>query len=87
MGDLAIEPKLTGKNFFKKNIGVSFECDGKKYNFRLTAENKKLGILRIKNISLEGKIIAGTGSQCVIKKEDIEKLNKKEIFIEITLTV
>ena len=87
MGDLAIEPKLTGKNFFKKNIGVSFECDGKKYNFRLTAENKKLGILRIKNISLEGKIIAGTGSQSVIKKEDIEKLNKKEIFIEITLTV
>ena len=85
MGDLIIEPKLTGKNFFKKDILLAFAFNGRRYKVIFSRSGKRAGALKVDKASLGGTAFPCDKDRCVIPKEKIRRTGKDEIYIKIQL--
>jgi cellobiose phosphorylase len=84
-GDISLEPKLMGENFFKNNIEIRFNAGKKVIKATFIKGQKRQGPYRIKSVLLENKKISPLDSRYIIKKEALGKLKKKEINIKIYL--
>ncbi|MFH1317496.1 MAG: cellobiose phosphorylase [Candidatus Omnitrophota bacterium] len=85
MGDLIINPKLLASNFIKDKITISLSINDKKIKVSFKKNPSRHNQLKAKTALLEKEKITFTNSQCIIKKEKLANLKKKEIEITVYL--
>jgi len=85
LGDIFLEPKLMPSNFFGNKIKVNFHWEGKKINIFFVRKRKLTSPYKIKEVFLEEKMISKQGNSCLIKRESLRKIDKKEIRLKIHL--
>ncbi|UCD15824.1 MAG: cellobiose phosphorylase [Candidatus Omnitrophota bacterium] len=85
-GNLALSPKLLASNFFNNEITVSFAFKDKKIKICFhKSSSLNTGVLKIKKAFLDKEKLTIAGSQCIIKKELLEKSKKKDVNIKVYL--
>ncbi|MCM8787423.1 MAG: cellobiose phosphorylase [Candidatus Omnitrophica bacterium] len=85
-GDILIQPKLVGNNFFKRNIEFAFSFHNKKIIFSFIIPSKKNKIYSIKNILLQDNPISAIDGNYIITKKQILKIKKDIISIKTYLS-
>ncbi len=85
LGDIVLEPKLTERDFARGNIEVKFRIGRKTARVIYFKNQPKKKIYRPGEVFLEGQMIKPSGGKFVIKKESINRINRKEILIKVGL--
>lgn len=84
-GDLLIEPKLLARNFYGQEIEVTLSWQKKRLKCLFILGSKHNKILKVRKLFLETKEILPEHARLLIKKEELRRINKKEINIRIYL--
>jgi cellobiose phosphorylase len=84
-GDILLEPRLMGRNFFGQTIEARFKQHGKMIKVVFSRESKTDKLLKIKKVFLANQEIPSSKEGYIISKDDLEIISSKEVTLKVYL--